>query len=85
MSKLKMFSVYDSKAEVYDKPFCMLTKGECIRGFGDAANDPKTTLGQHPADYTLFEIGEYDQITGNIELHKTKLNLGNALEHKKGN
>lgn len=82
MSKLKLFSVYDSKAEVYDKPFCMLSKGECIRGFGDAANNTQTTLGQHPADFTLFELGEFDQKTGLIIQLSAKLNLGTALEHK---
>lgn len=83
MSVLKMFAVYDSKAECYDKPFCMLTKGECIRGFSEAAQDPKSHLGKYPGDYTLFEIGEYEQNTGNITVHKVKLNLGTALEHKK--
>lgn len=82
MSRFIMFTVYDSKAEVYDKPFCLLTKGECVRGFMDALNAPNSTLSKYPADFNLFEIGWYDQKTGTVEMHKSKINLGNGLEFK---
>lgn len=82
MSKLIMFNVYDSKAMVYDKPFCMMSKGECIRGFIDALKRTDTTLGQHPGDFTLFEVGEYDQKTGTVSMLNAKINLGNGLEFK---
>ena len=56
----KIFSVFDSKAELYLTPFFMKTKGEAVRGFEDVANDKNSAIGRHPEDYTLFELGEYD-------------------------
>ena len=78
--KQLVFVVYDAKAEIYEKPFHMQTKGQALRGFTDVANDKETSIGQHPEDYTLFEIGEYDNLKGNYEMLPTKKSLGLAIE-----
>lgn len=75
----KMFTVYDSKAEYYLQPFQMMTKGEAIRNFTEWANDTKTTIGKHPEDYILYEIGEYDNISGVIR-PTTHATIGKAIE-----
>jgi len=80
----KVFSIYDSKAELYMKPFHMATKGQAIRGFADLANDESTDVGKHPQDFTLFEIGEYDDERGEYTMHTTKTSLGIAIEFKRG-
>lgn len=80
----KVFSIYDSKAEIYNKPFIMATKGQAIRGFADLANDENIDIGKHPQDFTLFEIGEYDDERGIYTMHEAKQNLGVAIEFKKG-
>lgn len=63
---MKIYSVYDCKAEAYMQPFFMATKGLAIRGFEQLVNDPKTTVNKHPEDFTLFEIGEFDDTSGQI-------------------
>lgn len=79
---MKMFSVFDSKAACYDKPFVLRNKAEALRGWADVANDSKTMIGKYPADYTLFEIGSFDDLTGVITVYDAKVNLGSALEHR---
>lgn len=79
----KLFTVYDSKTESYGVPFAMITKGEALRGFADVANDPSTQISKYPADFTLFELGEYDETTAFFNIHQTKINLGTANEFKK--
>jgi len=81
--KSKIFTTYDSKAEAYLQPFFMGTRGEAIRGWQTVVNDPKTQFNKYPSDFTLFEIGEYDETTGEITAHTAKVSLGVALEFLK--
>jgi len=76
----KVFTVYDSKAEAYLQPFVMTTRGQAIRAFTDSCNDPKTSFYRWPADYTLFEIGEWDETKGQYSMLEAKKNLGLASE-----
>lgn len=76
----RLYSVYDSVAQVWGKPFPMKNKGEAIRGFAQACSDPQTSLYQNPEDYTLFEIGEWDDDKGNILMHDAKVSCGVAIE-----
>lgn len=78
--KLKIFAVYDSKVEAYMSPFFMQTKGQAVRAYQDTISDPKTAFNKHPADFTLFEIGEWDDKNAAIISYDSKLNLGSALE-----
>lgn len=60
----KVFSIFDSKAAVFERPYFAPTTGAGIRTFQDACADPQTMLHRHPEDFHLFEIGEYDDQTG---------------------
>lgn len=79
---LKMFTVYDSKADAYLRPFSMRTRGEAIRGFITTLNDPSTEIGKYPADFTLFEISDFDETKGLIETYPAMQNLGNGIHLK---
>ena len=76
----KLFTVFDVKAEAYMNPFVADSTGLAIRTFADIANDPKHPIGEHPEDYTLFEIGTYDPLTGMVEKLKTHKPLGIGIE-----
>lgn len=76
-----VFSVYDSKAEIFAQPMFMRTIGEAIRAWEAAIQDPNLDLNKHPADFTLFHIGSYDQSTGLLSvLEHGKVSYGTALE-----
>lgn len=78
-----MFSVYDSKAKVYMQPFYMMNKGTAIRAFDQTCNDPKSQFHQYPEDFTLFEVGEFDDENCNVTSYIVKESLGNAIEFLK--
>jgi hypothetical protein len=80
MSKLLMFAVYDHKAEAYGRPFFEKTLGLATRGFQEACNSPETQLNKYPEDYTLFQLGQYDEIKGSIDVEVTPKPLYKAIE-----
>lgn len=82
--KYQIFSVYDSKAEFYGKPFFMTSVGEAIRGFQDVSIDENTTIGRHPGDFTLFHVGTWDDAYSEFDIFDARINLGTALEHMPG-
>lgn len=63
---LKVFSIYDIKAELFNTPFFMGTNGEAIRAFKDLVNNPDSTPGRHPEDYRLMCIGSFDNASGSF-------------------
>ena len=79
--KLVISAVFDSKAECFSVPIFTQARGVAVRGFSDAANNPDHDYGRHPADYTLFELGEYDQASGAVVMHDAKVNLGEAIQY----
>lgn len=58
--KTKVFTILDSKASVYGVPFFLQNEAVAVRMFTDLTNDPKSQIAQHPEDYTLYEIGAYE-------------------------
>lgn len=76
----KIFSIYDIKAGAYLNPFFMSSKGLAIRAFTDLVNDQTTQFNKHSEDYTLFEIGEFDDQSATIDTHKTPEPIGKAIE-----
>ena len=50
--------------------------------FGAAAADEKHDFSKYAEDYTLFELGEFDEATGQFSLHNTPVSLGKASELK---
>jgi len=81
--KLLAFSVYDSKSEVFSPPMCFGTKGMAVRWFSDMANGQNKAISDHPGDFTLFQIGEYNDGTGAFVTLPAALNLGLASTFSK--
>lgn len=77
---LHMFTVYDSKARAYLPPFFMQSKGAAIRSFDDSVNDPASAFHKHPEDYTLMELGTYDDSKAEFDLLEAHDALGCAIE-----
>ena len=67
----RIFSVWDSKGMFYSSPFMFENVGHAIREFGDAANSDKSYISKHPEDYTLFELGMFDNLTAKYDLYPT--------------
>jgi len=79
--KLKVFCVFDSKISLHLQPFFFPATGQALRAFEEAVSDSKTSFAKYPADFTLLEIGTYEESTGLFEMLPVKINLGTALEY----
>lgn len=75
-----LFSVLDVKAETYSAPFVAPTKASALRQFLDLAEKEGHPFSAHPADYSLYYLGEFDDNTGQIVLLAEYERLGNAYE-----
>lgn len=64
MAVLKFYSVYDKPVGAYMPMFPARARGEAIRMVEDAARDPNGQFAKHLTDYTLYEIGQFDDGTG---------------------
>lgn len=80
---MKVLTVYDSKAEAFLPPFYMRTTAEALRAFESTCNDPESNMSRYPEDYTLFEIGEWDDNKGQVSMYEAHKSLGLAIEYKK--
>lgn len=76
----KVFSICDEKAHAWLQPFFFETTGLAIRAITDCVNDPNHSFNRHAADYTLFQIAQFDDHTAEFE--EVKICLGNLVEFK---
>lgn len=79
---MKIFCIYDDAAKAYLQPFFMRSKGEVIRSISSLVVDPEHTFCKHSQDFTLFELGSYDESSGIFSMYDAKQSLGCLLEFK---
>jgi len=85
---LKVFSIRDQKAEVFNTPFFQKTHGEAERSFRELVANDQTMPGKYPEDYDLYYLGEYNDQNGLISPVDTPQHLIKAVSIKtqlKGN
>lgn len=77
--RLNAYSLYDSKALNYSPPFYAPAHGAAVRLVMDLAADRNTSVGRHPADYTLFFVGIFDDYTGIISPNEVKEHISDVV------
>jgi len=77
--KLNCYSIFDQASGLYSRPFYTQSDGEAIRSFTDIACDSEHPIGKHPADYTLFRLGIFDDRNGTLT-NEDNSSLANGLE-----
>lgn len=73
--KVKVCSVFDSKVGAFQQPFFARTAGEAVRMFEDAVKKPDSGFFAHPGDYSLFDLGSFDDSTGKFEMPTAPVEL----------
>lgn len=63
---MKIYAVYDKKADSFNVPFFVLTDELAKRAFVDLCRDERTSVAMHPEDFALWFIGEFDQASASI-------------------
>ncbi len=67
---MKLFSVYDLKAEVYAPPFLAHNEEVARRMIAEACEDTRISLAKYPADYQLRMVGEWSEDDGLLGSHE---------------
>lgn len=80
---MKIYSIKDTKIG-FMQTFTANNKAVALRMFADTCNDENTVLAKHPEDYELYELGDFDTDTGNIEPKLLFLERATAFTTKKG-
>lgn len=81
--ELKVFAVKDLKAETFNTPMFLRTKGEAIRGFADQVQNVKdSAISKFPEDFYLYELGSYNTDKGIFNLLEFPTALHCALDFK---
>jgi hypothetical protein len=82
--KLTLCSVKDRAADAFGRPMFVPSTGVAIRSFSDEVNrkDVENNLYNHPDDFDLYELGEFDDNTGLFSLHEQPklLTLGKQVK-----
>ena len=76
----QIFTVYDSKAEMYLTPFYQNTVNQARRVFSDIINNHEHQFSKNPEDYTLFHLGEYNDKSAQFNMLDTPASLQLGLE-----
>lgn len=66
--KLNIYVVFDNKAMTYNRPFFVINDAIASRMASDHLNDKQSEIARHPADFSLFHLGEYDDQTAKFDL-----------------
>jgi len=88
--KLTVLAVRDCKADAFLQPFFALSRGVAIRSFAEAAKpaspgEASHDFAKYPDDFSLFELGTFDQAEGVFDLHPTPEALGLASQLREAN
>lgn len=75
-----MYTLYDEKAQAYATPFTSPNLFTALRSFHAAKNDPQTDIYRFPNDFTLYEIGSFDDSTGFLTALNCPVNHGKATQ-----
>lgn len=82
MSRVGIFTVFDTAAEAFLRPFFAETEGMAKRAFSEAINSPdgESSFFKHFQDYSLFLVGWFDDQSGEITAEKpTHIGAGAAF------
>lgn len=82
---LKMYTIRDTKGDMYHNPFFNKTHGEAERNFRELVNDEKSMISKYPDDYDLYYLGEFDDNTGKFKPKDAPEHLHKAVNMKKIN
>lgn len=67
-----VYTIYDAKAKVYNKPFYQLNEDVMVRTAQDLLTDMTTDVARHPEDFVLYYMGQYDDNKGEFKFKEIK-------------
>ena len=71
-------SIYDNKSELFWAPQLFRSKADFVRAVQTGAKDKSSMLNQHPSDFELYIVGEWNE--GDALLNTEVTRLGSVLD-----
>lgn len=72
MSNLNAYTVFDIKANSFQRPFFALNDAVAVRSFGDAIAGRDSLLSAHPEDFILYCVGVFSEFSGELTTDKRR-------------
>lgn len=83
MAILKVVAVQDARSGFFMRPSFGNHLGSILRDWESVVNDPQSQMNKYPEDFALYELGEYDDISGNFKCEATPRLLSTARQVQK--
>lgn len=65
---MKVYSLFDRKLMLFDQLFYARNDMAVMRGVSDGLKAQQgTVMANHPEDFDLYEVAEFDQVSGHLE------------------
>lgn len=76
----QIFAIYDNKAQAFMQPFYATNVGLALRIFADNVANPESIMHKHPNDFVIYQVGSFDDQTGEMINNEQNVNLGMAID-----
>lgn len=67
---MRIFAMYDKKAAAHHMPFYFHQKNEALRALQNDVNNNDGMYKKFPADFSIWILGEFDELTGKITAYE---------------
>lgn len=78
-----VYAIYDTGISTWFPPLFFRNKGEALRWFSETVNNAESKLSKYPSDFTLFELGTWNDDNCKFTLLSTPVSIGMAIEFVK--
>lgn len=75
---LKVFAIRDVKSEGFFPPVTAPTRGAAVRDLVYSITQSASPMSKYPEDYDLYELGEFNESTGELVVSPTISLVGNV-------
>lgn len=65
-----LVAIYDRATQAHAPVMTVNTRAEAVRSLRQALKDPQSSIASSPSDYELWELGTYNEETGDITPNK---------------
>lgn len=80
--KVMVFSIFDTVAKIYSQPMFISNTGLMLRSFADEVKNKDSNLHRHSEDMKLYQVGEWDDVAGELVVIKPPKFVANAVDFK---
>lgn len=86
MVPIRLYSIYDCKAEIFSPPQVYHNDMLALRAFEGLVNDDKTLINSYPEDFSIYYIGNLGDTDGRYFIESTDesrvpLLVGRAIDY----